>query len=286
MIEPIRIGDATLYHGDALVLMKELAAAGVKAHMLCCDPPYLLTSGGCTPKYEGARRMGGVFNSKNYDNGGHLVACDLDWNDFMPLFYDILEEQAHAYVMANNRNVQAMLNAARWPSGEKNTTIFKALDALKAAVDVSDRRPLLMKLRAALDAKTNGFEFHNLLVWDKITATPNRWYMKNCEFTGLFYKGNAKAINDCSSMSCIRYAHADDSQHPTEKPVALMEMYIRNSTQPGEIVIDPFMGSGSTGVAAIRAGRKFIGMELEKRWFDTACQRIESAGRHIQTDMF
>lgn len=240
MMEPIRIGDATLYHGDALEIMKALVEAGTRVHMICSDPPYLLTSGG-TPKGGLHERIGG----DGYNNGGHLVACDLDWNDFMPLFFQMME-RGHAYVMANNRNVQLMLNAAE-----------------KA-----------------------GFEFHNLLVWDKITATPNRWYMKNCEFTGLFYKGKAMAINDCSSMSCIRYAHSDDSEHPTEKPAALMEMYIRNSTKPGDVVLDPFMGSGTTGVAAIRAGRKFIGMELEKRWFDTAAHRIEMAGRHLQSDMF
>jgi site-specific DNA-methyltransferase (adenine-specific) len=237
MTEPLIIGDAQLYRGDAIKVMTALVEAGVRADMLCSDPPYLLTSGGQT---EGGihERLGGA----GYDNGGHLVACDLEWNDFMPWFFRMME-RGHAYVMANNRNVQPMLNAAE-----------------KA-----------------------GFEFHNLLVWDKVSATPNRWYMKNIEFTGLFYKGKAIAINDCSSMSCIRYPHADESDHPTEKPVALMEMYIRNSTQPGDLVMDPFMGSGTTGVAAIRAGRRFIGIELDERWHGVAAKRIRKALEHGQS---
>lgn len=245
--EPLIIGDATLYHGNALGIMRELIDAGFRVHMICSDPPYLLTSGGA-PEGGLHERIGGA----GYDNGGHLVACDLDWTDFMPLFFEILNDPGHAYVMANNRNVQPMLNASRWKKAKR----------------------------------WEGFNFHNLLVWDKGTATPNRWYMKNCEFTGLFYKGKAFAINDCGSMSCVRLAHTDESKHPTEKPVALMEMYIRNSTKPGDIVFDPFMGSGTTGVAAIKSGRRFVGIELEKEWFDVAAKRIAAAGKHAQSQMF
>lgn len=243
---------AVIYRGDALGIMRELIAAGKRVKLACFDPPYLLTSGGQTAGgiHE---RLGGA----GYDNGGHLVSCDCDWNDFMPLVFQILEERAHAYVMSNNRNVQPMLNAA----------------------------------------EKSGFGFHNLLVWDKVTATPNRWYMKNAEFTaflykdtvdftGFFYKGKAYEINDCSSKACVRLAHSDVSDHPTEKPVALMEMYIRNSTQPGDIVLDPFMGSGTTGVAAIRAGRKFIGIELDTDWFRWAENRIQHELEHRQTGLF
>ena len=69
----------------------------------------------------------------------------------------------------------------------------------------------------------------------------------------------------------------DESEHPTEKPVLLMKHYIENSTQPGDTVMDPFMGSGTTGVAAVMAGRKFIGIERDPRWFETAAARIEQA---------
>lgn len=65
-------------------------------------------------------------------------------------------------------------------------------------------------------------------------------------------------------------------QHPTEKPVELAAHFIRLHTQPGELVCDPFMGGGSTGLAAIRSGRKFLGVELEQHWFDVACRKIEA----------
>ena len=62
-----------------------------------------------------------------------------------------------------------------------------------------------------------------------------------------------------------------------QKPVDICETLIRASTDPGQLVLDPFMGSGSTGVAAANTGRKFIGIEIERKSFDLACNRIEEA---------
>ena len=56
-----------------------------------------------------------------------------------------------------------------------------------------------------------------------------------------------------------------------------MKHYIKNSTKTGDIVLDPFMGSGTTGVAAVNLGRKFIGCEIDRKHFDSACARIEKA---------
>lgn len=145
--------------------------------------------------------------------------------------------QGHAYFMVNNRHVAGVQNAA-------------------------------------LNA---GFRFHNLLVWDKSTGTPNRWYMKNCEFTLFAFRGFAKPINDCGSRQLLKCSNVIGGVHETQKPVALMESYIRNSTASGEVVLDPFMGSGTTGVACVNLGRKFIGIEKERRYFDAACERIRNA---------
>jgi DNA modification methylase len=65
--------------------------------------------------------------------------------------------------------------------------------------------------------------------------------------------------------------------HPTEKPVGLIEILL--SKTPGDVVVDPFMGSGTTGVACMNLGRQFIGIEREPKYFDIACRRIEDAQR-------
>lgn len=66
-------------------------------------------------------------------------------------------------------------------------------------------------------------------------------------------------------------------EHPTEKPLSLMAELVADFTQPNETICDPFMGSGTTGVAAVKAGRCFIGIEDNPKWFDLACRRISDA---------
>jgi DNA modification methylase len=190
----------------------------------------------------GGATVGGLQEriGENYNNGGNLFEGECPkWQEFMPLLYGSLLHQGHCYVMADSKNQFEMQ-------------------------------------RAALEA---GFRFHNLLYWDKGSCTPNRWYMKNAEYVGLFFKGAAFAINNCSSKQGIYIPQVDESKHPTEKPVMLMKHYIENSTQPGQIVFDPFMGSGTTGVAAMLCGREFIGIERDEKWFAIAEERIKKAAK-------
>jgi site-specific DNA-methyltransferase (adenine-specific) len=64
--------------------------------------------------------------------------------------------------------------------------------------------------------------------------------------------------------------------HPTQKPLALMRALVRDFTKPGELVLDPFMGSGTTGVACLEEGRRFLGIEQDPRYFATACARLQA----------
>lgn len=66
-------------------------------------------------------------------------------------------------------------------------------------------------------------------------------------------------------------------EHPTEKPLSLMMELLQDFTSPSEVVCDPFMGSGTTGVAAVKLGRKFVGIERDERYFDLSCRRITDA---------
>ena len=101
-------------------------------------------------------------------------------------------------------------------------------------------------------------------------------------------------FNDCEIAWCSQFreasrvfdyspASAEPKQHPTQKPVALMEWCL-GFLPDATTIFDPFMGSGTTGVACVKQGRKFIGIELDPDYFDIACKRIEEAYR--QPDMF
>lgn len=89
-------------------------------------------------------------------------------------------------------------------------------------------------------------------------------------------------------LSVQKFGSRDDGPalHPTQKPVALMEYLIRTYTNEGETVLDNTMGSGTTGVAAIKSGRRFIGIERDEKYFEIAKQRCKAAKENHQQEMF
>jgi DNA modification methylase len=100
---------------------------------------------------------------------------------------------------------------------------------------------------------------------------------------GRFWGGGQYDFNifDCDSY---RFGQPGKVDHPTQKPLALIEWNVSKLCAPTATILDPFMGSGTTGVSCVRLGRKFIGIEIEPKYFDIACRRIEQAER--QGDMF
>lgn len=78
--------------------------------------------------------------------------------------------------------------------------------------------------------------------------------------------------------------NSEKIDHPCPKPLAWMRWAVARATRIGESILDPFMGSGTTGVAAVKLGRRFIGIEIEERYFDIACRRISEALK--QPDLF
>ena len=108
------------------------------------------------------------------------------------------------------------------------------------------------------------------LVWDK---GQRNFSLADCEFAWSSQRKAAR-IFDYPRSAALR----DGKEHPTQKPVALMKWCIDRLDNP-QTILDPFMGSGTTGVACMNLGRKFIGIEIEPKYFDIACERIENAQR-------
>lgn len=114
------------------------------------------------------------------------------------------------------------------------------------------------------------------LSWFKPDSPPS---MADFELAWTSFDTNAKQL----SVS-ISSTNPERVGHPTQKPVKLMKWCISHLPEGSNTILDPFMGSGTTGVAAVQMGRKFIGIEREPKYFDIACKRIEDAQR--QGDMF
>jgi DNA modification methylase len=114
------------------------------------------------------------------------------------------------------------------------------------------------------------------LIWDK---GQEGFSLADCEMAWCSFEGAIRRINYARAK-----AMQDGKQHPTQKSITVMKWCISQLPKPSETILDPFMGSGTTGVAAVQMGRKFIGIEREPKYFDIACKRIEDAQR--QGDMF
>lgn len=120
-----------------------------------------------------------------------------------------------------------------------------------------------------------------LLVWDKRCGVIPERTQSDCEFIWHNQKGAARIFRHMWD-GMLRDSESDVSRvHPTQKPVELIKWLIAQAKDP-ESVLDPFMGSGTTGVACMNLGRKFIGIEIEPKYFDIACERIENAQRQVR----
>ena len=121
-----------------------------------------------------------------------------------------------------------------------------------------------------------GFKFWKPLVWDKKTIGMGYHYRARYEFILFFEKGKRR-LNDLGIADVI-VAPRIHRGYPAEKPPAVSEVLIGQSTQPGEIVADPFMGSGSVGVAALTLGRRFLGTDINPEAVRVSAERLRAFG--------
>jgi site-specific DNA-methyltransferase (adenine-specific) len=126
------------------------------------------------------------------------------------------------------------------------------------------------------EAERAGFRFWKPLVWDKKTIGMGYHYRARYEFILFFEKGKRR-LNDLGVADVIAVPRVHRG-YPAEKPPAVSEVLINQSTTPGELVADPFMGSGSVGVAALHAGRRFAGTDLNPEAVRLTVERLRKFG--------
>lgn len=163
-------------------------------------------------------------------------------------------------------------------SGGRNIANDRTTEARDAALELCGDVPMLVfgSRKAELPSGCR-----QVLIWDKqgalgMGALDLPWkpaheeiYVLGRGFVGGRQWHSVISHPPTQAMAC------NGRTHPNEKPVGLIERLI--GWCPGEVVLDPFMGSGTTGVACIKLGRKFIGIEIEPKYFDIACKRIDEA---------
>lgn len=119
----------------------------------------------------------------------------------------------------------------------------------------------------------------SIIVWDK--KLKNNWddTFSDCEVIWTSLDIPARVYRHLWLGACraSETGKGEGKQHPTQKPIAVIRWLIEKFTNPGDTILDPFMGSGTTGVACVQTGRNFIGIEIDPGYFDIARRRIEQA---------
>jgi site-specific DNA-methyltransferase (adenine-specific) len=237
-----------LLHGDCLNILPHLPANSVD--MIFADPPYFLSNGGITC------------------HSGRMVSVDKgEWDVSQGL------EENHRFNLAWLSECQRVLtdNGSIWVSGTAHV-IFSVGFAMQQL----------------------GFKILNDVIWFKPNAAPNLscryfthstetiiWAAKNKSSKHTFNYELMKQLNNGKQMRNVweitpsqpkEKAHG---KHPTQKPLKLLERILLASTKGGDTVLDPFNGSGSTGVAAFKLGRKYIGIEISEEYLKLSLRRLE-----------
>lgn len=133
----------------------------------------------------------------------------------------------------------------------------------------------------------------DIIIWNKTNAMPlfNNKYLTDKEYCLYFRKGaycNPSCYEDAKTVyyQPINVSDKDKFNHPTIKPMNIIETLIKNSSKPNEVVADFFMGSGTTCVACKNIGRKYIGFEINEKWFNIAKDRLNNIDATGQFSMF
>lgn len=212
--------------------------------LIVTDPPYRTTSRG-----DGGN-SGGMLRKDIIKKGQMFVHNNINIKDYASELYRVLKDESHCYIMTNHKNLMEMLN-------------------------------IMTRV---------GFHFIKSLIWDKGNKIMGQYYMSQFEYILFFRKGKGVKIRNCGTSDILaipnKKSKGEDGKnlHDTEKPIELMKILIENSTNKGDIVLDPFVGIGTTAIACKELNRRYIGVELDKKYFETARNRVEQIQRKGESE--
>jgi DNA modification methylase len=236
-------GAATLWHGDSRELLGRIPDASVD--LICTDPPYNL----------GSYSTGNIEMSWRKAFNNDVAAWDQE--PFAP---------------------EAWLDEFR--------RVLKPTGTLFAFTSYN----LLGRWHAAFDPAFDTFQF---VVWHKTNPPPKlrrAGFLNSCELIVACWDqghtwnfGRQRDMhNFIEAPICAGRERLKDPVHPTQKPLRVLRQLVEWATQPGDLVLDPFMGVGSTGVAALELGRRFVGIELDETYVEAARRRVDAMDGTIE----
>jgi len=257
MEKDLFMGNCQLMFGDCLERMKEIGDKSVDA--IICDPPFGTTA--C-----------------KWDN---VIPFEPLWQQYKRIIKD-----NGAIVLFGSEPFTSMLICSnikmfkyRWVWNKKFASNFSICkyQPLKIHEDI-----------CVFSIKTHKYIPQITQRDSPIVMGKNRSKHGSANLTYAKKEYDKKVYTTKQPQSILEYSVRDGKRgfHPTQKPVAILEYLIKTYTNEGETVLDNTMGSGSTGVACVNTNRKFIGIEMDEKYFNIACDRIEEAIREKEQYLF
>ena len=240
-----RADDFTLLHGDCIRLMSEF---DFKFDMIFADPPYFLSNGGISVQ------SGKVVcvDKGEWDKGGSPEHIDLFNEEWIAECRKHLTENGTIWISGTYHNIFSVAN--------KLTQLgFKILNVITWA---KTNPPPNISCRYF----TYSTEF---IIWAR--KCPKKPHYFNYDLMKLLNEN--KQMTDVWRLPAIARWEKSQGKHPTQKPLALLVRIILASTRHGAWILDPFSGSGTTGIAASLTGRRYLGIEREKEYLDLSIRR-------------
>lgn len=242
-----------LFNGDCLEVMDMLIEQGVVVDAIITDPPYGTTS--C--KWDSIipfEEMWGRLNKLIKPNGAIVLFGNEPFSSALRM--SNIKNYKYDWIWDKNKPT-GMLNAKRQPLRRfENVLVF-----YKKQCTYNPQKII----------NPNGVEKRSLYGYNRDN--------EGGETTGQIKKGGVSSHYEADKLLPVNiqvFKKPNKPKHPTQKPVELMEYLIKTYTNESETVLDFTMGSGSTGVASVNTNRKFIGIELDKKYFNIAKERIEN----------
>ena len=248
-------GDIQLYLGDCIEILEKAAPESVD--MIFADPPYMLSNGGISCQ------------------AGKVVCVNKGkWDKSKGLDGDFAFHQK--WINACRRVLKP--NGTIWISGTYHSIYTCGFALQKAGYkilnDITWYKP-----NAAPNMSCRYFTAsHETLLWarkeQKSKHTFNYDVVKNSYWEDDRYKHEHKQMRSVWDIPTTKPEEKTFGKHPTQKPLELLRRIILASTNKGDLILDPFTGSSTTGIMALRLGRKFIGIDLEKEYLDLSIKRF------------
>lgn len=249
-------GDFTLYNGDCLNILKQIPENSVD--MVFADPPYMLSNGGFTV------------------HAGKMVSVNKgDWDKSNGVKQDF---EFHLSWIQEVRRVLKP-SGTLWISGTYHS-IYQCGFALQVAGFHVLNDIAWFKPNASPNLSCRFFTAsHETLIWarkdKKGKHTFNYGEMKNGTWPEDALKKPGLQMRSVWSMGTPKPSEKVHGKHPTQKPIDLLKRVVLSSTNKGDVILDPFAGSSTTGLAAVMNGRKFIGIDMDRKFLDLSIKRFK-----------